>query len=107
MGPGFSKKKKQAKKLQEQFMKMQEDLQKMEFTGSAGNGLVSVTLNGEYQVLSIKIKPDCVDPEDVDGLELLIKAAFNEASKKAQEQSSQGMPDLGALGGGLPGLPGF
>lgn len=104
MGTGFSKKKKQAKQLQEQFLKMQEDLQRMEFTGVAGNGLVSVTVNGEYQVQKIKIQPDCVDPEDVDGLELLVKAAFNEATKKAQEQSSQGMPDLGALGGGFPGF---
>lgn len=104
MGSGFSKRKKQAKALQNQFAEMQEQLKKVEVTGSAGNGLVELVLNGENQLLSIKIKPECVDPEDVEGLELLIKAAHNDASEQLQKQSTPGgmagLPDI-------PGLSGF
>lgn len=104
MGSGFSKRKKQAKALQNQFAEMQEQMKKVEVTGSAGNGLVELVLNGENQLLSIKIKPECVDPEDIEGLEVLIKAAHNDASEQLQKQSAPGgmpgMPDI-------PGLSGF
>ena len=99
MGTGFAKKKKQAKKLQEQFMDMQNKMQTAEFTGTAGNGLVTVILNGEGDIKHLDIKPDCVDPDDVEGLVLLITAAFKDANAKAKAASQQGMPDLGALGG--------
>lgn len=106
MGTGFSKKKKQAKKLQEEFARMQEEMKNTEVVGKAGNGLVEVTLNGENQMNKIKINPECVDPEDVEGLEDLIKAAHNDATK--QLQSQQMNPDmlggLGDLGGALGGL---
>lgn len=103
MGTGFSKKKKQAKMLQEQFSKMQEQIQETEVTGTAGNGLVSITLTGEHELKQIKIKPDCVDPEDVEGLEDLIKAAYLDAMNKLKSQtpklpSMPGMPNLGAFG---------
>ena len=105
MGTGFSKKKKQAKKLQEQFAKMQEDLKKAEHEGSAGNGLVKMVLNGEGQLKKIKINPECVDPEDVEGLEDLIKAAYEDASSKIQDQEMPGMP--GGMPGGMPNIPGM
>ena len=76
MGTGFSKKKKQAKMFQDTIAKMQEDMKNTEVTGQAGNGLVVVTVNGEHQLTNITIKPECVDPEDVEGLEDLIKAAL-------------------------------
>lgn len=75
MGTGFSKKKKQAKMLQEQFSKMQTQMKETEVIGTAGNGLVSITLTGENELKQIKIKPECVDKEDIEGLEDLIKAA--------------------------------
>ena len=84
MGTGFSKKKKQAKMLQSQLTQMQSQMQNTEVTGTAGNGLVSITLNGDNDLKSIVIKPDCVDPEDVEGLQDLIKAASNDAKNKAQ-----------------------
>lgn len=102
MGTGFSKKKKQAKMMQEQFMKMQDQLKQTEVTGTAGNGLVSITLNGENEILHLKIKPECVDPEDVEGLEDLIKEAYKNASQQLKETSE--MPDFSGLGGGLPDL---
>lgn len=102
MGTGFSKKKKQAKMLQEQFSQMQNQLQKTEVIGTAGNGLVSLTLTGEHDLKSVNIKPECVDPEDIEGLQDLIKAAYADAKNKLQSQSMPkmpaGMPDLGMLG---------
>ncbi|CCB88446.1 UPF0133 protein pc0477 [Simkania negevensis Z] len=79
--------KKQARQFQEQMSKMQEEMEKMEVTGSAGNGLVEVTLTGDNKLKKLKIKPECVDPDDIEGLEDLITAAFNEASGKLQENS--------------------
>lgn len=102
MGSGFAKKKKQAKLLQEQFSKMQETLKNTEVTGSAPNDLVQVTLNGDYEVLKVKIKEDCVDKDDIEGLEDLVKAAIKDAHDKLKESSSQEMPNLGGLS--FPGL---
>jgi len=87
MGSGFSKMKKQQRALQEQFAKMQEEMQQAEHKGSAGNGLVEVTLNGEKSVKAITIKPECVDPSDIEGLQDLIIAAFQEAEKKIEADS--------------------
>ncbi len=86
--------------LQEQLSRAQEEIQHLEYTGTAGNGLVTVTLSGTQELKQIKIKPECVDPEDVEGLEDLIKAAFKDAEAKMRAQSSSGG------GGGLPpGMP--
>lgn len=104
MGSGFSKKKKQAKMLQEQFSKLQTELQNQEVVGSSGNGLVTVTMTGDGDLKQIKIKPDCVDPEDVEGLEDLIKAAFQDAAEKAKAQSPQGMPGMPGMPAGFPNL---
>jgi len=100
MGTGFSKKKKQARMLQEQFSQLQNQMQKAEAIGTAGNGLVSITLTGEYELKHIAIKPECVDPEDVEGLQDLIKAAYNDAVKKLQAQT----PNMPKLPGNLPDL---
>lgn len=102
MGTGFSKKKKQAKMMQEQFSQMQTQLQSMEVVGSSGNGLVTITMNGDNEIKQLKIKPECVDPEDVEGLEDLIKVAYHDALHKLKEASNQKLP------GGMPqGFPGF
>lgn len=102
MGTGFSKRKKQARAFQEQLSKMQSQMQQAEAVGTAGNGLVTVVLSGQGELKSLKIKPECVDPEDIEGLEDLIKAAFNDAHKKLNEEQAQnippGMPNLGAFG---------
>lgn len=100
MGTGFSKKKKQAKMLQQQLTQFQSQLQTTEVVGTAGNGLVTITLTGDNDMKTIKIKPDCVDPEDTDGLETLIKAAYNDAQSKLKAQS---MPNMSGIAG-MPGL---
>jgi len=101
MGTGFSKRKKQAKLLQQQLTSMQSQLKEAEVVGTAGNGLVTITLTGEHVMKEIKIKPDCVDAEDIEGLQDLIKAAYEDALAKMQQQSPSmpgGFPDLKSLG---------
>lgn len=106
MGSGFSKKKKQAKMMQEQLAHMQQQIESAEGTGTAGNGLVTITLTGDSNIKSIKINPDCVDPEDVEGLEDLIKAAFQDAQKKLQE-ATPSIPGMPSLSGGMPDFSNF
>lgn len=113
MGTGFSKKKKQARMLQDQLVEMQKDMVAKEVRGQAGNGLVEVVMTGENKIKSLKINPQCVDPEDIEGLEDLIKAAFTDAFQKLEANMPSdlskmpgmpnipGMPDLGSLLKGL------
>lgn len=93
MGSGFSKMKKQARMLEEQLGKMRDDMKNTSITGTSGNGLVTVVINGEKEMKEIRIKPECVDPQDLEGLQDLIKAACEDAYKKAP-QEGQGMPSL-------------
>ena len=93
----------QAQQLQKQLMKAQEELGNMVVEASAGGGAVTVTMNGHLAILSVKIKPEVVDPDDVEMLEDLVLGAVKEAQAKAQEESQKLM---GGLTGGLniPGL---
>ncbi|MCF7806716.1 MAG: YbaB/EbfC family nucleoid-associated protein [Simkaniaceae bacterium] len=101
MGSGFSKMKKQAKRFEEQFSKFQEELKAKEFEGQAGNGLVKVILNGEKKLKSLTINPECVDKDDIEGLQDLIIGAFADAESKVSDESPN-------MGGGLPaGLGGL
>jgi hypothetical protein len=111
MGSGFLKKKKDARHFQEQMMQLQSSLSKQmedfEAEGSAGNGLVTIILKGTGELKKISIKPECIDPEDIEGLETLIKAAHKEANLKIQElaQSASGLGTGGPAGlSGLAGL---
>ncbi len=76
---------KQAQKLQEQMAQAQEELEQARVTGTAGGGMVTVTLSGSKRFISISIKPEAVDPDDVEMLEDLITAAANEAYAEADE----------------------
>ena len=93
----------QAQQLQAQLMKAQEELANLEVEASAGGGAVTVKMNGQQAILSVKISPEVVDPDDVEMLEDMVLSAVREAQTKAQE-ASQKM--LGGLTGGLniPGL---
>ncbi len=94
MGSGFSKLKKQAKQFEAQYEKMREDLKQQEFVGTAGNGLVTLILAGDHSLKKIEIKPACVDPNDVEGLQDLIKAAFEDANQKLEQSSNSPMGNL-------------
>lgn len=88
MGSGFNKKKKQQKALQEQMAAMSAQMEEASFEGSAGNGLVKITIDGQKKLKAIEIHPDCVDPEDVEGLQDLILAAFEDAEKKSMSDDN-------------------
>lgn len=100
MGSGFAKKKKEAKMLQQKFHEMQEKMKNETAVGSSGNGLVTITLNGEHEMIDIKIKPECVDPDDIEGLQDLVRAAYQDASKKLEKSTSNfpGMPGMSSFG---------
>ena len=89
---------KQAQKMQQEMAKAQEELENAEVTGSAAGGLVEVRVNGKNEFLGISIKPEAVDPDDVEMLEDLITAAMNDAKAKADELSKNKMGAIGAMG---------
>ncbi|GAB6099699.1 YbaB/EbfC family nucleoid-associated protein [Halanaerocella petrolearia] len=94
---------KQAQKMQSKMTKMQEELAKEKMDASAGGGVVTVTVNGEQEVVNIDIEPDAVDPDDAEMLEDLIMAATNEAMRKMQEKVNQ---EMGKVTGGM-NIPGM
>lgn len=94
---------KQVKKMQEQMMKAQEELGSKTVEGTAGGGVVAITVNGHKKVLDVTIQPEAVDPDDVEMLQDLILAAMNDALAKADELANQ---DMGKFTGGLK-LPGL
>ena len=93
----------QAQKLQAQLIKAQEELANLNVEASSGGGMVTVVMNGQMQIQSVKISKDVVDSEEVEMLEDLVLTAVKEAQAKAQEAAAQKM---GGLTGGLkiPGL---
>jgi len=86
MGSGFSKMKKQAKLMQAQMGQLKEQQAQKTVEGSAGGGLVTITLNGEKTLKKIIIKSECVNPNDIDGLQDLILGAFEDAAKKLENE---------------------
>lgn len=92
----------QAKKLQEQMAAAEAELEDTELTGEAGSGLVSVTIDGKKRLQRLSIKPEAVDMDDLEMLEDLIMAAYNEAFAAAEELEQELMPaGVGAMGGML------
>ena len=101
---------KQAQKMQQQLQETQAALAEAEVTGTAGGGLVTVTMSAAGEFRSVKIDPKVVDPDDVETLEDLVLAAIHNATEAARQLTEEKMgplsSSLGGLGGGL-GLPGF
>ncbi len=102
-GGSMSKMLKQAKQMQGQIAKMQEELEQKEIESSSGGGAITVTITGKQMVTALKINPDAVDLEDIELLEDMIIAAINEGIKKSQEMVST---EMARITGGLniPGL---
>ncbi|MBO5136427.1 MAG: YbaB/EbfC family nucleoid-associated protein [Clostridia bacterium] len=101
--PNMNQMMKQAQKMQEQMLKMQEELEEKMYTATSGGGAVTVTVNGKKEIDELVIKPEAVDPDDVEMLEDLVIAAVNEALRMADESSAS---EMSKLTGGLniPGL---
>ncbi|MCQ2437735.1 MAG: YbaB/EbfC family nucleoid-associated protein [Clostridia bacterium] len=93
----------QAQKLQQQMAKVQEELEAREFEATAGGGMVTCKVNGKKEVLALEIKPEAVDPDDVEMLQDMVLAAINEALRTAADTTER---EMGKLTGGMsmPGL---
>jgi DNA-binding YbaB/EbfC family protein len=93
----------QAKKIQDRLASVQEEMALKTIDGSAGGGMVTVTANGRQEIVSLKIEPEVVNPEDIEMLQDLVQAAVNDALRKSQEMVQQ---EMSKITGGLkiPGL---
>ena len=89
---------KQAQAMQAKMMQAQEELKQARVEGSAGGGMVSATVNGQGELVSVKLTPEVVNPDDIEMLEDLILAAVSDAANKAREMMESRM---GALTGGM------
>ena len=88
MGSGFSKARKQAKLMEQQLETVRNELKHKRVTGTSPAGLVTVVLNGEKELLSIQVKPECLDPNDPEGVQDLIKAACEDGYQKLSSDPS-------------------
>ena len=93
----------QAQKLQQQMQQMQEEIEQKEFEASAGGGMCTAKVNGKKELLGIEIKPEAVDPDDIEMLQDLVLAAVNEGIRLANETSEREMSKLTG-GMNMPGL---
>ena len=84
----------QAQKMQQQMMQMQEDLDKREYEGTAGGGAVSCKVSGKRQLIELVIDKDAVDPDEVEMLQDMVMAAVNEAMRNADADAAQNMSRL-------------
>lgn len=97
---------KQAKKMQEKMTRLQQELETKTVEAQAGGGMVKVIVNGKFEIVSLKIEKEVVNPEDVEMLQDLIAAAINEGIRKSQEMQSTEMTKItGGLS--IPGLGGM
>ncbi|GAB6179054.1 YbaB/EbfC family nucleoid-associated protein [Desulfotomaculum defluvii] len=103
MGGNMNKMMKQVQKMQQDMAKMQEELGNRTVETSAGGGAVKVVVNGKQEIISIALKPEAVDPDDVEMLQDLLITAVNDALRQSQEMVAK---EMGKLTGGLniPGL---
>jgi DNA-binding YbaB/EbfC family protein len=96
----------QAQKMQDDMAVLQEDLDSREYEASAGGGVVTIKINGKKEVQAIDIKPEIVDPDDIETLSDILIAAINEAIRKVEDTNND---EMGKVTGGLnlPGMPGL
>ena len=85
---------KQAQKMQQEMLRMQEEMQNKVFTATAGGGMVKAGVNGNHEVVELTINPEAVDPDDVEMLQDMVIAAVNEAMRTADAEQAQNMSRL-------------
>ena len=85
---------KQAQKMQQEMLRMQQEQESKTFTAKAGGGMVSATVNGKHELLELAINPEAVDPEDVEMLQDMVIAAVNEAMRTADAEAANNMARL-------------
>lgn len=103
-GPGnMNQMIRQAQKMQEEMGRIQEELNEKEYNATSGGGMIEVVVTGKKELKSVKLKPEVVDPEDIEMLEDLVVAAVNEALRAAEEDSTSRMNSI--TGGiNVPGM---
>ena len=94
----------QARKMQQDLQRAQQEIAETEVIGTAGGEMVEVVLTGDKKLVSVTIDPQAVDPDDVEMLEDMIKAAFNKAMELVEEEQQRVMGPLTGGAGGLGGL---
>ncbi len=85
---------KQAQKMQQEMLRMQEEMENKTYSAAAGGGMVTATVSGKHQLVGIEIKPEAVDPDDVEMLQDMVIAAVNEAMRTADTDASNNMSKL-------------
>ena len=85
---------KQAQAMQEKIQRQKEELESSVFTATSGGGMVELKMNGKRELVALKIKPEVVDPDDIEMLEDLIKAAVNDANSQIDKAFEEAMPGL-------------
>ena len=85
---------KQAQKMQQELLKMQEEQENKTYSASAGGGMVTAAVNGKHELVNLEIKPDAVDPDDVEMLQDMVIAAVNEAMRAADTDAANNMSRL-------------
>lgn len=93
----------QVQKMQDAIREKQAELEAKEYTGTASGEMVTVTMTGKHKVTAVKIKPEAVDPEDIEMLEDLVAAAVNSAVSAADKEAEE---EMGKLTGGM-NIPGI
>ena len=85
---------KQAQKMQQELLKMQEEQENKTYSAASGGGMVSASVNGKHELVGLEIKPDAVDPDDVEMLQDMVIAAVNEAMRAADADAASNMSRL-------------
>ena len=85
---------KQAQKMQQEMLRMQQEQEAKTFTAKAGGGMVSATVNGKHELVNLAINPEAVDPDDVEMLQDMVIAAVNEAMRAAETEAANNMSRL-------------
>ena len=85
---------KQAQKMQQEMLRMQEEMESKTYTAAAGGGMVKAEVNGKNEIVALQINPEAVDPDDVEMLQDMVIAAVNEAMRAADTDSAQNMSRL-------------
>ena len=85
---------KQAQKMQQELLRMQEEQENKTYSATAGGGMVTASVNGKHEVVDLKINPEAVDPDDVEMLQDMVMAAVNEAMRNADADAAQNMSRL-------------
>ena len=95
---------KQAQKMQQEMLRMQEEQEKKTFTAKSGGGMVTASVNGKHELVELTIDPEAIDPDDVEMLQDMVIAAVNEAFRAADADAQNNMAKLTGGLGGLGGL---